>query len=75
MVKINQMNPGIERSLCVLEVLTLQDRLGGYIACYLYMIWLIVNNSDVVFGLLLCSDVMRLILKLLVYVIVVYHLS
>jgi hypothetical protein len=25
----NQLDPGLERCLCVLEVLTMQDRLGG----------------------------------------------
>jgi hypothetical protein len=30
------------------------------ILCYIYVIWLILNNSDVVFTFLLCGDVMRL---------------
>jgi Ca2+/Na+ antiporter len=47
MVKINRINPGLERFLCVLEVLTLQGRLAVVLCvifmlslCYLYVIFM-----------------------------------
>jgi hypothetical protein len=56
MVKINWMNPRLENWLCVLDVLTLQDRLVSINCVWCYVIWKILNTLKLYLNLVVWWD-------------------